>query len=63
MRIENISIDEMARDARTLAGPRGDWGAKFRQLLACYGWRVEREGGVIHTSKGPILCDWEIVRC
>lgn len=62
-RVEKVSFDEMARDARTIVGGAGqDWATMFCKLLACYGWRVEREGGVIHKSREVILCDWEIVR-
>jgi hypothetical protein len=68
----NPSIDEMARDARTLVGiaPGSSptladsraWAAKFRSMLACYGWRVERQGPVYFVGKHVVLEDWEIVR-
>jgi hypothetical protein len=63
----NPSIDEMARDARALAGtePRA-WARKFRQLLACYGWRVEKEGRVyfvpVRGKIETVLEDWQIER-
>lgn len=68
----NPSIDEMARDARVLVGmePRA-WARKFRQLLACYGWKILREGRVyfvpVHGPNGTVrlqtvLEDWQIER-
>ena len=71
----NPSIDEMARDARVLAGTQPKaWAAKFRALLACYGWRVEREGRVYFVDRplpkwgslarhvDVVLEDWIITR-
>lgn len=57
-----VSIDEMARDARTLAGeePRA-WADAFRRLLAAYGWRIERGGPVYFHGRHTILDNWLIV--
>jgi hypothetical protein len=57
----NPSIDEMAHDAHGMAGEA--WESLFTRMLAAYGWRVKRRGGVIRSKRGIALSDqWEIVR-
>ncbi len=63
MRIAKVSIDEMARDARAIAGENPvTWAFMFGKFLRCYGYRVERTGRVYFVGRHVVLEDWEIVR-
>ncbi len=58
----NPSIDDMANDARRLAGDR--WENLFRRMLHAYGWQVKQAGGAILTRDTARLSDgWDITRC
>lgn len=63
VRIEKVSIDEMARDARTLAGedPRAS-ASLFTRMLRAYGWRVAQRGRVMFVGRNTVLEDWQIER-